>query len=91
MRIEELLWDDENIEHVRRHGITEEEVEQVVFDPATRKERTGGRFSIRRYLFWGTSMAGRYLLVVLDHLGDVLFRPVTARDMTEGEKKRSRR
>lgn len=91
MRVEELLWDEDNIEHVAAHGVEEGEVDQVVSDPATEIERTRRSFGIRRYLFWGVTEAGRHLLVVLDHLGQGLFRPVTARDMTTGEKRRFRR
>ena len=91
MRIEELLWDDDNERHIRRHHVDEEEVEEVVYDSRTRVQRTTDSFGFRRYLFWGRTAAGRHLLVVLDHLGGGTFRPVTARNMTPGEKRRFRR
>jgi uncharacterized DUF497 family protein len=33
-------WDDDNVEHVRRHGVEPEEVEEVLDSPA-RRHRTG--------------------------------------------------
>lgn len=39
-----------------------------------------------RYLLYGKTEAGRYILIVLEKTGDS-FRPITARDMSESEKK----
>lgn len=34
MRIDELVWDDWNEDHISRHGVRPEEVEEAVFDRA---------------------------------------------------------
>jgi hypothetical protein len=31
MKIDELDWDDNNIEHIARHGVTPQEVEDVCY------------------------------------------------------------
>ncbi len=60
MEIREFEWDDNNIEHIARHGVFPDEVEDVAFDdnPWIRKGRKGTRYMI------GYTVAGRYLFVV---------------------------
>jgi uncharacterized DUF497 family protein len=67
VRIDELLWDDWNEDHVAKHGVDPIEVEDVVFDPSSRVLRTRGAEQ-RRYVVLGLTEAGRYLLVVLEPL-----------------------
>lgn len=87
MRIDELIWDPWNEEHVRRHGVEPEEVEEAVFDPSTIFLRTRSARSARRYIALGLTEAGRHLFVVLDPFGDGRAYSVTARDMTDGERR----
>ena len=86
MKIGELQWDDENIEHIGSHGITPSEVEEVCFGlhisyPAR----------YRRHLVYGKAYHGKHILVVLESLNGIMFRPKTSRPMSEGEKKNYRR
>lgn len=87
MRIDELLWDDWNEDHIARHGIRPDEVEQAVFDPGSLFLRTR-REGVRRYLVLGLTEAGRYLFVVLDPMNGNRAYPVTAREMTDAERRR---
>jgi uncharacterized DUF497 family protein len=87
LRIDELLWDEDNEDHIARHGVRPEEVEEVVFDSASLFLRTR-REEARRYMVLGLTEAGRSLFVVLDPLGGNRAHVVTARDMTDGEKQR---
>jgi len=65
-------------------------VEEAVFDPAALALRTrAGRQP--RYVILGRSQGGRYLLVVLQPTGGKRSYVVTARDMTDGERRRFRR
>jgi len=86
MRIDVLVWDLRNLEHIARHWVQKEEVEEVI-----------ERFHVlrkvwdRRYAIRGQTYAGRYLMVFLDSLGQGRAYVVTAREMTEEEKKRFRR
>ncbi|MBI4824501.1 MAG: BrnT family toxin [Nitrospirae bacterium] len=74
-------WDRGNIEHVFRHGVGYDEVEEAcVNNPYVRKTAD------ERYLVYGITDSGRYLLVVGINKGKGVFRTITARDMTEREK-----
>lgn len=83
MKIGELNWDDNNIEHIARHGVTPQEVEDVCF---------GFHIYVRegrqRYVISGQSASGRYLNVVVEQVGKGVFRPITAFEMSENYKRR---
>ena len=55
-------WDDDNVEHLARHHITPEEVEEVFAAPVVR--RRGGTDAPDRFRVLGRTSAGRYLAVV---------------------------
>lgn len=84
-----LLWTAERIDHIARHGLTPEEVEEAVFDDPNRFVRRG-EVSVRSrkerlYLVYGCTSAGKKLLVVLIDKGQGRAYPVTARPMTPRE------
>lgn len=87
MRFDELVWDDWNEEHIARHQIGPEEVEEVVFDPGALTLRTRGDMA-PPYLVLGLTEGGRYLFVVLEPISGHRAYVVTARDMTDEEKRR---
>jgi uncharacterized DUF497 family protein len=77
-----IEWDEENEEHVSRHGVAPWEVEEMVTQGAFEcvrhpKWRNGGRYA-RRFLLRGRTLGGRLLLVVVDRIGHERLRPVTA-------------
>lgn len=82
--IHELVWDDWNIEHIARHHVSPEEVEEVCFSKHWPLRAKG---QDKRALL-GQTNGGRYLLVILGKRGEGLYYPVTARDMTEAEHRR---
>ncbi len=82
-RIRELTWDDWNLEHIARHGVTAEDVEPVCFDETTRITRAGRN----RYQAIGQTEGGRYLTVFLDSEGHGRYYSVTARPADEGERR----
>jgi uncharacterized DUF497 family protein len=82
MRIDDLEWTDDRIEHIERHDITPEEVEEVFGSAPFFKRGRGGV-----YEQWGQTDAGRYLLVIFRYLGHNRAWPITARDMDENEKR----
>ena len=82
MKVRHFDWDEVNEDHVARHGVDPDEVEEVfVGRHRVLRSREG------RYVALGRSVAGRYLLVVFEarEFGEI--RVVTARDMAEKEKK----
>jgi uncharacterized DUF497 family protein len=88
MRIEKISWDQDSVDHIGMHSISPEEVEEALFNedetPLILRGREG------RYLSYGKTGGGRFLLIVLT----VYFRKtriITARDMTEKEKQHYRR
>ena len=88
MRIDELTWDDWNIEHIAEHGIEYEEVESLTGERRHLARRAGTtRYGLPRYYLYGQTDVGRYLLVILDREDDKVFYVVAARDMNESEKR----
>jgi uncharacterized DUF497 family protein len=84
--IGELEWDDENIEHIARHGVNPEEVEDICFG-LNLSEKDGDS----RYVVSGQTRGGRYLNMVIEKIGKGLFRPITAFEMSESFKARYRK
>ena len=88
MACEEITWDEGAEQHIARHGVNAEEVEEVLHGVTVQLGAP-----LTRLLVLGRTLAGRYLVVVLEALtkaGD-LCRVVTARDMTESERRLYRR
>lgn len=84
--IQELLFDEWNEDHIARHGIIPEEVEEVCrYDAFVSKTRQG------RLRIIGQTDAGRYLTIILAARGQGVFYPVTARDATDAERRLYRR
>ena len=79
--IEGLTWDERAEEHISRHGVRFEEVQQAVL--GFRYARRSGSY----LLIVGQTLQGRYLAVVLDDEGDGLWYPVTARQATAAERR----
>ncbi len=86
VKINELIWPQDRIDHVALHGVTPEEVEQVCFgNPLVERAKSQGENPV--YYVRGQTAAGRYLLCVIIALPDAKGYPVTARPMTEKEKR----
>jgi uncharacterized DUF497 family protein len=82
-----IIWDladnsDGNVQHIAEHGITVEEVEEVLLDRDS--EDTISRSSGRPITF-GYTASGRYLAVVWEHIDDdpLTIYPITAYDAPE--------
>ena len=92
MLFQRLFWRADRTEHIARHGLSPEEVEEAVFDDPERRMFRGPRSERDRaryvYYVYGCTQAGRYLLVVLLDMGRGEALPVTARDMTRRERQR---
>ena len=83
----EIRWTDKAEDHIAAHHVTPDEVEQIVY--------TRPRLVLRgregtEYMF-GTTDAGRCLLVVLAESIDGQGYVVTAQDMTDAERQAFRR
>jgi uncharacterized DUF497 family protein len=84
MRITEILWTESDVAHLARHGVTPEEVEEVLAaGPIWRRGRTHRETQRKSLYAFGQTDSGRYLFIVLcpRELGRA--RCITAMDMDE--------
>jgi uncharacterized DUF497 family protein len=82
MYINNLDWDDYRIKHISRHNVEPHEVWEVCEDLLHLAHREGRN----RYRLYGRTAEGRYLFVVLEQVEKMVYKPITARDMTDNEK-----
>lgn len=89
MKIHNLLWPDVPIEHIARHAVTPEEFEEVCFGHSlVLRAKSEGSNPV--YYVLGQTDAGRYLFCVVIAFPDGNGYPITARSMTDKEKRRFR-
>jgi hypothetical protein len=89
MRIKRFLRPEDRIDHIARHGIVPDEVEEVCSRrPLVMRGRSDGPNPV--YYILGQTAAGRYLFCVVIRLPDGKGYPVTARPMTDQERRRYR-
>jgi len=87
MKITRFNWDGDTVEHIAKHSVTTDEVEEACFSEKPRFERsTQGQDN--RYYILGRTEAGRYLFVVADYVGRGTVKIVTARNMNNTERAR---
>lgn len=79
----EIQWTERSEDHIARHDVVPGEVEQVVF--ARPRLVAPGRDGTT--LIFGTTDAGRHLLVVLAEAEDGRMFVVTSRAMTDSERR----
>jgi len=83
-------WDEANVDHIARHGVTREEVEEVLLD---RRRIGSSAYNVpgeRRWAIIGSTDAGRILSVVFTRRHRAI-RVVTALDANQAERRRYRR
>lgn len=85
--VRELRWTEQSEEHIARHGVSPDEVEQALNG---RPYLTVAGKDDVTYWF-GTTDAGRYLPIVLVDALDGRDYVATARDMTSAERRTFRR
>lgn len=79
--VKKLIWDKWNIEHIKKHGITVEEVENISRNIIAHKKAKQGR-----YLIIGRA-GSRILSVIINRKGVGIYYPVTARDAAKKERR----
>ena len=82
MRFRAFDWDSANVDHLARHGVEPIDAEHVCRGEKAWVLR--GREG--RYLVYGRTSEGRYLLIVLSRREHGTARTLTARDMTHRER-----
>ena len=82
MKIYDLIVEPGREEHIARHHVTVEEVEEVTeANPFVTRTRQG------RYRLIGQTAAGRYLAVIIAPRGQGVYGLVTARDADDTERR----
>ena len=90
MKIAELLWPRDRIEHIAEHVVSPDEVEEVCFGQSlVLRAKSYGENPV--YYLLGQTEAGRYLFAVVIQFPEAKGYPVTARPMTDKEERRYRR
>jgi uncharacterized DUF497 family protein len=88
LKIERISWDQETVDHISDHLVSPEEVEEVLFNdvdtPLVMRGEEG------KYLAYGKTQGGRLLFIVWTSKYRKT-KIITARDMTEKEKRFYRR
>ena len=84
MNIFRIIWDepddpDGNIQHIEEHGLTIEDVEEVL--SSTTGEGTSD--STGRPCAWGYTLEGIYIIVVYDQIDEDTIRVVTGYEVPE--------
>ena len=89
MKIYELIWPQDRIEHIAQHSVTPDEVKEVCLgEPFIQRAKSEGENPV--YYALGQTNSGRYLFCVVIRFPDGRGYPVTARAMTGREKRRYR-
>jgi uncharacterized protein len=83
-------WDDANVGHLARHGVTLEEAEEALVDPRRIGASAYNVAGERRWAIIGSAEDGRVLFVVFTRR-DRRIRVITARDAIQSEWRRYRR
>ena len=80
--VKRLIWDKYNVEHIKKHNVTVEEVEYLAKNILAHKKAEKGR-----YLIIGRANL-RIITVIINRIGAGIYYPVTARDAAKKERRR---
>jgi uncharacterized DUF497 family protein len=81
--IKSLVWDAWNIEHIKNHGVSVKEVEEIV----SFKDKRSLKSYQRRLIILGRTKKKRLLTIVLAKEKQTAYYVVTARDMSKKERR----
>lgn len=91
-KIRDLTWSRRTLSHARKHGVSQAEVDEAWHSEEPRFIRRGKPITSRPnaivFEYYACTEAGRYLVTILEYIGDGLAIVVTARDMTSGERRK---
>lgn len=79
--VKELIWDERNVGHIKKHNVVPDEVEKVSKSIIIHKKAKQGR-----YLIIGR-VGSRIVSVVINRKGLGIYYPVTARDAAKKERR----
>ncbi len=80
--IKELIWDKINVEHIKKHKVSQSEAEEVSKNMLTHQSVKQGRYAIIG------RVGSRILTVIVNRVGTGIYYPVTARDAAKKERRK---
>lgn len=83
MIVKRLVWDEWNINHVARHGISPREVEEACLGDVVVNKTYAGRLRVI-----GKTLGDRWLAIILAPKQRLTYYPVTARPASRKERRR---
>ncbi|TET67544.1 MAG: hypothetical protein E3J40_03010 [Dehalococcoidia bacterium] len=83
MRVNGLEWDDINLEHIGKHNLSPEEIEDACFG-----RHYAFRVKYKRMAIFGQTSGGKYIKVILEQRHGNTYRPITAFGMKREEQKK---
>ncbi len=89
MYLYEVIWKDRFVDKIaEKHGVTTDEVEEILFsEPLIRLAERGRVKGEDLYLAYGQTTAGRYLVVFFIRKHRTAALPISARNMTQSERR----
>lgn len=89
MKLYDIIWKERFVEKIEsKHQLNTAEVEQVLFtQPHIRRAQKGRVKGEDLYVAYGQTEAGRYVVVFFLHKNLHAALPISARDMTESERR----
>lgn len=78
----EFIWNEEpdgNVDHIAEHGISIEDVEEVLFNPVDRDVCRSSGYP----MVFGYALDGRYIAVVYEQVDHTTIYPITAFEVGE--------
>lgn len=89
MQLYDVIWKEQFVEKLEvKHGVTTDEVEHILFSsPYIRKAEKGRVKGEDVYVAYGQTDEGRYLVIFFIRKNQTSALPISARDMTQSERK----
>ncbi|HEX8097434.1 MAG TPA: BrnT family toxin [Pyrinomonadaceae bacterium] len=89
MQLHEVIWKDRFIDKIEvKHGVSADEVEEILFGrPHVRRAQKGHVKGEDLYIAYGRTEGGRYLIAFFIRKELTTALPISARDMTDSERK----
>ena len=79
--VKQLVWDEWNIEHIKKHNVAQNEVEEVARSAVVHKKAKQGRYLII------SRVGSRILSVIINRKRVGVYYPITARDASKKERR----
>jgi uncharacterized DUF497 family protein len=89
MQLHEIIWKDRFIDKFEvKHAVSTNEVEEIIFGrPHVRRAQKGHVKGEDLYTAYGQTTGGRYLIIFFIRKEQAAALPISARDMTDSERK----